>query len=54
MKTVVRCRCGHVREAHRHYRPGSDCAHCAGACARYRPLIDVRGARARLGRLFRR
>jgi hypothetical protein len=22
------CNCRHSRDAHRHYRPGSDCAHC--------------------------
>ena len=34
------CRCGHDADAHRHYRPGSDCSLCAGTCPRYRP--DVR------------
>jgi hypothetical protein len=28
------CRCGHVRDAHEHYRPGSDCSLCD--CPRYR------------------
>ena len=28
------CRCGHTREAHSHYRKGSDCALCA--CPRFR------------------
>lgn len=22
------CTCGHARQAHEHYRPGSDCAFC--------------------------
>ena len=30
------CVCGHDRETHRHYRPGTDCALC-GDCGRYRP-----------------
>ena len=30
------CRCGHDREAHQHYRPGSDCGVCGyGACPYY-------------------
>ena len=29
--------CGHSRVAHRHYRPGSDCANCGPeVCRRYR------------------
>lgn len=28
------CRCGHTREAHSHYRKGSDCALCP--CPRFR------------------
>lgn len=36
--TVQRpCVCGHAREAHEHYRRGSDCALCGAAtCGRYR------------------
>lgn len=31
------CTCGHGREAHEHYRPGSDCALCPpGTCDRFR------------------
>lgn len=30
-----RCRCDHLRYAHRHYRPGTDCSLCS--CDRYRP-----------------
>lgn len=31
------CRCQHARDAHTHYRRGTDCALCApGACARFR------------------
>jgi hypothetical protein len=22
------CKCGHIRDAHRHYRPGADCGLC--------------------------
>lgn len=28
------CRCGHSRDAHEHYRPGTDCSACG--CARLR------------------
>ena len=27
------CRCGHDRQAHRHYRPGADCSLCG--CQRF-------------------
>lgn len=31
------CQCGHVRDAHEHYRRGSDCSVCsAGDCAKFR------------------
>jgi len=36
MHRVV-CRCGHPRDAHEHYRAGSECAVCGAAvCARFR------------------
>lgn len=31
------CRCGHRREAHQHYRAGTDCASCS--CTRFRPRL---------------
>lgn len=31
------CRCGHRRDAHEHYRPGSDCGLCA--CTRFRARL---------------
>jgi hypothetical protein len=31
----LRCGCRHTRDAHRHYRPGSDCAFCD--CPRWSP-----------------
>jgi hypothetical protein len=32
------CVCGHAREAHEHYRAGTDCALCPdAACRRWRP-----------------
>lgn len=35
---TVTCSCGHEKQAHAHYRRGSDCAFCD--CARYhRPLL---------------
>jgi hypothetical protein len=31
------CRCGHVADAHEHFRPGSDCGACGRvACPAYR------------------
>jgi hypothetical protein len=41
-----RCRCGHDRAAHRHYRPGSDC-YCGCRRWRWRPRI-LRGLGAGL------
>lgn len=32
------CTCGHPKEAHEHYRKGTDCGACgAGACSAYQP-----------------
>lgn len=38
-KPSDRCRCGHEREAHEHFRRGSDCALCPPErpCDRFRP-----------------
>ena len=45
-----RCVCGHPREAHEHYRSGTDCALCGRArCHRFRAAS---GLRARLSRLL--
>jgi len=45
-----RCVCGHPREAHEHYRAGSDCALCGrSGCGRFRATGSLR---ARLGRLL--
>ncbi|WP_181778956.1 hypothetical protein [Pseudonocardia pini] len=35
VQTARPCTCGHVGEAHEHYRAGTDCAFCD--CRRYRP-----------------
>ncbi|HWC81375.1 MAG TPA: hypothetical protein VG756_15600 [Pseudonocardiaceae bacterium] len=36
-RTGAVCRCGHPREAHRHYRKGTECSVCpAGECAGFR------------------
>lgn len=36
--TAPRCLCGHVQEAHEHYRKGTDCPLCEpGQCNDYRP-----------------
>jgi len=34
------CQCGHDRDAHRHYRRGSECAHCE--CPRWSPSSRLR------------
>jgi hypothetical protein len=40
------CTCGHVKQAHEHYRRGKDCAMCD--CARYRrPLLRRLGLLSR-------
>jgi hypothetical protein len=38
-----RCVCSHPREAHEHYRPGSECGFCGPGCHRFRrfSLLDV-------------
>lgn len=33
LRNPSQCRCGHVADAHEHYRPGSDCGACA--CRRF-------------------
>ena len=38
------CRCGHVAEAHEHYRPGRDCGACG--CHRFAAASDARPAPA--------
>lgn len=36
------CRCGHSRDAHVHYRNGSDCGACGReGCASFRPASKV-------------
>ncbi|MCW2528542.1 MAG: hypothetical protein JWM76_3402 [Pseudonocardiales bacterium] len=36
------CVCGHIAEAHEHYRRGSDCAICGAAtCSTYVAVGDV-------------
>ena len=43
------CICGHLYEAHQHYRAGTDCGTCAATtCARYRRAdsLRVRAVRA--------
>lgn len=46
---AVLCRCGHDRESHQHYRPGSDCALCE--CQRWSPPTWLSRLLGRLGRL---
>lgn len=41
------CRCGHDRDHHQHYRPGTDCGTCGHAvCPRYRRDWTLRLRRA--------
>lgn len=50
------CRCGHERDAHEHYRPGTDCGACGTACRAFHARAARPGGRpARLvSRLFHR
>lgn len=54
------CRCGHEKDAHEHYRPGTDCGVCGVTCRAFhartgRAAGRTAGRRARLtSRLFRR
>ncbi|MFP5072085.1 hypothetical protein ACLFMI_20765 [Pseudonocardia nantongensis] len=53
---VEMCRCGHERDAHEHFRAGTDCGVCGIACSRFHARTG-RGARSRLrgvGRVLRR
>lgn len=38
---TLRCRCGHGRDAHRHYRSGTDCALCD--CLKWRLALPLPG-----------
>lgn len=38
LKRSYRCRCGHLRNAHQHYRKGTDCGLCG--CPRFRAVIS--------------
>jgi hypothetical protein len=47
------CTCGHGRDAHEHYRPGTECSLCApGDCQRYRAASLVTGLKSRARRLL--
>jgi len=47
------CRCGHPRDAHEHYRSGTECAVCA-ECPGFRPPAGpLRRFAARLARRAR-
>ena len=54
------CACGHERDAHEHYRPGTDCGVCGVACRAFhartgRAAGRYAGSRPRLASaLFRR
>ena len=37
MDSAARCKCGHVKDVHEHYRAGTDCSQCGRAvCPSYR------------------
>jgi hypothetical protein len=37
------CACGHARQMHQHYRPGTDCGTCGAAvCPKFRKLKTAR------------
>ncbi|BBG04111.1 MULTISPECIES: hypothetical protein [Pseudonocardia] len=44
---VELCRCGHGRDAHEHYRPGTDCGACGADCRSFR-AGDTRPVRRRV------
>jgi hypothetical protein len=47
-RSVELCVCGHERDAHEHYRRGTDCAVCGnGDCPRYRKKRDFTWDRVR-------
>jgi hypothetical protein len=49
-KAARSCACGHPREAHEHYRAGTDCSLCGpSGCPRFRAAGSLR---ARLTRLL--
>lgn len=47
------CRCGHGRDAHEHYRSGTDCSACGTACGAFHPAAG-RGVRALVRRALGR
>jgi hypothetical protein len=45
------CRCGHTRDAHEHYRSGTECSLCpSGECHSY---VRMNGLRDRFSKLLR-
>lgn len=51
------CRCGHERDAHDHYRAGTDCGVCGTACRAFHadgPAVRPAGRAARLTSALRR
>lgn len=49
MPSLARCRCGHPRHAHEHYRRGCECSACP--CPRYCRWPELAAELAALGRL---
>ncbi|GAA1848767.1 hypothetical protein GCM10009772_27650 [Pseudonocardia alni subsp. carboxydivorans] len=40
------CRCGHERDAHEHYRAGTDCGVCGATCRAFRARTGAGAGRA--------
>ncbi|MEJ8278290.1 hypothetical protein [Pseudonocardia spirodelae] len=40
------CRCGHERDAHEHYRPGTDCGVCGATCRAFHARTGAAAGRS--------
>jgi hypothetical protein len=47
------CRCGHEKDVHEHYRPGTDCGVCGASCRAFR-AARTPATRRRIRRRSRR
>lgn len=48
-ETKDACVCGHDKEAHEHFRSGTECSLCPDhGCEKYRPATGLRGLLRRL------
>lgn len=51
--TTAVCRCGHEKDVHEHYRPGTDCGICGTSCRAFRAAADPGTTRRRRRRTRR-